>query len=292
MVMKLENACLCVEIAEKGAELTRILNKKTGAEILWNGDPKFWGRHSPILFPNVGKTYGNTMRIKGIQYPTSQHGFARDSEFRCVKAGVEEAEFLLCSNEETKEVYPYDFELYISYRLEGKKIHVDWKVKNPSEETIYFTIGAHPAFMFEKTEETKEDYLLWFPGMQKLICCGLNLENGTGRPEAGYTLELAEEYLQVSEELFAVDTLICDDYQLKEVWLCKKEGRKPYVGIKSEGFYSYGIWSPKNAPFVCLEPWAGRCDDDGFDQEISEKKGINRVEPGEAFEKGYQILVG
>jgi len=65
--MKLENACLCVEIAEKGAELTRIFNKKTGAEILWNGNPEFWNRHSPILFPNVGKTHGNTVLIKGTQ---------------------------------------------------------------------------------------------------------------------------------------------------------------------------------------------------------------------------------
>ena len=106
--MKLENACLCVEIAE----LTRIFNKKTGAEILWNGNPEFWNRHSPILFPNVGKTHGNTVLIKGTQYPTSQHGFARDSQFRCVKSAAEEAQFLFCSNEETREVYPYDFELY------------------------------------------------------------------------------------------------------------------------------------------------------------------------------------
>lgn len=120
--MKLENACLCVEIAEKGAELTRIFNKKTGAEILWNGNPEFWNRHSPILFPNVGKTHGNTVLIKGTQYPTSQHGFARDSQFRCVKSAAEEAQFLFCSNEETREVYPYDFELYITYRLDGKNI--------------------------------------------------------------------------------------------------------------------------------------------------------------------------
>mgnify|MGYP000750859539 CR=1 FL=1 len=91
--MKLENACLCVEIAEKGAELTRtFLTKKTGAEILWNGNPEFWNRHSPILFPNVGKTHGNTVLIKGTQYPTSQHGFARDSQFRCVKSAAEEAQ--------------------------------------------------------------------------------------------------------------------------------------------------------------------------------------------------------
>ena len=112
------------------------------------------------------------MRIKGTQYPTSQHGFARDSKFCCVKAGTEEAEFLLCSNEETKEVYPYDFELYISYRLEGKKIHVDWKVKNPSEETIYFTIGAHPAFMFETPEERKRIICFGFPGCRSFCVAG------------------------------------------------------------------------------------------------------------------------
>ena len=141
-------------------------------------------------------------------------------------------------------MYPYDFELYITNRLDGKNIFVDWKVKNPSEETIYFTIGAHPAFMFEGAKETKDDYLLWFSKMETLECCGLNLECGTGLPEESYSLELEDGYLQLSEKLFEVDTLICDDYQLKEVWLCKKDGRKPYVGVKSEGFYSYGIWYP------------------------------------------------
>ena len=90
--MKLENACLCVEIAEKGAELTRIFNKKTGAEILWNGNPEFWNRHSPILFPNVGKTHGNTVLIKGTQIRRLSMD-CRDSQFRCVKSAAEEAQF-------------------------------------------------------------------------------------------------------------------------------------------------------------------------------------------------------
>ena len=79
--MKLENEILYVEMVEHGAELTRIYNKKTGAEILWNADPKFWKRHSPVLFPNVGKTWHNVVKIQGEQYPTSQHGFARDHDF-------------------------------------------------------------------------------------------------------------------------------------------------------------------------------------------------------------------
>lgn len=91
--MKLENEILYVEMVEHGAELTRIYNKKTGAEILWNADPKFWKRHSPVLFPNVGKTWHNVVKIQGEQYPTSQHGFARDHDFKCIHAGKEEVKF-------------------------------------------------------------------------------------------------------------------------------------------------------------------------------------------------------
>lgn len=91
--MKLENEILYVEMVEHGAELTRIYNKKTGAEILWNADPKFWKRHSPVLFPNVGKTWHNVVKIQGEQYPTSQHGFARDHDFKCIYAGKEEVKF-------------------------------------------------------------------------------------------------------------------------------------------------------------------------------------------------------
>ena len=126
--MKLENEILYVEMVEHGAELTRIYNKKTGAEILWNADPKFWKRHSPVLFPNVGKTWHNVVKIQGEQYPTSQHGFARDHDFKCIYAGKEEVKFLLTSTDEMKEVYPFDFELYISYRLKKNVIQRNLKI--------------------------------------------------------------------------------------------------------------------------------------------------------------------
>ena len=139
--MRLENERFCVEIAELGAELTRIYDKKTETDILWEGDPAYWKRHSPVLFPNVGKTYRNTVLINGTQYPTAQHGFARDNEFRCISSGKGKASFLLVSTEDTKEVYPFDFELVITYILKEEGIQVIWEVKNPADETMYFTIG-------------------------------------------------------------------------------------------------------------------------------------------------------
>lgn len=104
--MKMENERLCIEISEHGAEVTRIYDKKKETELLWEGNPTYWKRHSPILFPNVGKTYKNKVKINGISYPTSGHGFARDNDFKCICTKPDKAAFLFSSGEETKEVYP------------------------------------------------------------------------------------------------------------------------------------------------------------------------------------------
>ena len=153
--MKLENEVLSVEIAELGAEVTGISDREKNTDILWEGNPSFWKRHSPVLFPNVGKTYGNEVLIEGNKFPTVQHGFARGSVFTCVSSSADAASFRLASSEETKKVYPYDFELYITYTLKGKNLKVEWKVKNCSEKIMYFTIGGHPAFRFAEKGEIK-----------------------------------------------------------------------------------------------------------------------------------------
>ena len=276
--MKLENQRLCVEISEMGAEVTRIYDKKQDAELLWEADPMYWKRHSPVLFPNVGKTYHNTVLINGTYYPTSQHGFARDSAFKCICKKDDTASFLLVSSDETKEVYPFDFELLISYTLQGNGLRVEWEVRNPGEETMYFTIGGHPAFRFAGKDEKKTDYILIDPAEAAVD------------PVDVHTINLTDGCCPVTEEMFENDALIFDNGQIEEVWLCHKDGT-PYVGMKCEGFPNFGIWSVKDAPFVCLEPWMGRADDVGFDKEISEKPNINKVAPGESFKQDYTILL-
>ena len=288
--MKLENEVLCVEIAELGAEVTKIFYREKNTDILWEGNPSFWKRHSPVLFPNVGKTYGNEVLIEGNKFPTVQHGFARDSVFTCVSSSADAASFRLASSEETKKVYPYDFELYINYTLKGKNLKVEWKVKNCSEKTMYFTIGGHPAFRFAEKEEKKEDYLLKFPGKESLTYLLVDPNTGTGVPDQTYTLELTDGMCPVTEEMFLRDALIFDGGQIEEVWLCRKDGT-PYAGMRCEGFPNFGIWSVKDAPFVCLEPWEGRCDNFGFAEDISKKPGIVPLPENEVFIKSYQIIV-
>ena len=290
MAVKLENEFLCVEIAEMGAEVTRIYDKTEDNEILWEGNPVYWKRHSPVLFPNVGKTYKNRVLINGTQYPTSQHGFARDNVFTCIEAANEKASFMFRSSEETKEVYPFDFELHINYKLNKKELTVEWQVKNCGDETMYFTIGGHPAFRFAKPEETKADYVLKVPGKEKLEYVLIDISCGCANVDEVHTLQLSEETYPLSDELFAKDALVVDNGQIEEAWLCHKDGT-PYVGVRSAGFPNYGIWSVEGAPFVCLEPWMGRCDNVGFNAELSEKPNANKVEAGEKFIKDYTIVV-
>lgn len=290
MAVKLENEFLCVEIAEMGAEVTRIYDKTEDNEILWEGNPVYWKRHSPVLFPNVGKTYKNRVLINGTQYPTSQHGFARDNVFTCIEAANEKASFMFRSSEETKEVYPFDFELHINYKLNKKELTVEWQVKNCGDETMYFTIGGHPAFRFAKPEETKADYILKIPGKEKIEYVLIDISCGCANVDKVHTLQLSEERYPLSDEMFANDALVVDNDQIEEAWLCHKDGT-PYVGVRSEGFPNYGIWSVEGAPFVCLEPWMGRCDNAGFNAELSEKPNVNKVEAGEKFIKDYTIVV-
>lgn len=288
--MILENSRLLVEIADLGAEVIRIHDKKMNRELLWEGEATFWKRHSPILFPNVGKTFGNEMRFGGKVYATSQHGFARDRVFDVVEQTDTTALYALKSDEETLKRYPFAFELYVGYALSEAGLKVTWRVHNPAEETMYFTIGAHPAFRFAEFGDTKDAYSLYFPGKADMKHILVDLSTGTAVPDVEYELKLEDGYLPLNEEMFSRDAMIFDGGQIEEAWLCAAD-HTPLVGMISKGFPNYGVWSVKDAPFVCLEPWMGRCDNFGFTGNFSEKNDVNVLMGGDTFEKSYTIVV-
>ena len=141
----LKNTALTLNISLHGAELTSIRDS-FGREFLWQADPAFWKRHSPVLFPIVGSLWDKHFRVNGREYEMGQHGFARDMDFRLVSEREDEMWFELKSSPETLAKYPYKFTLRIGYRLEANKIHVMWEVSGDDSQTMWFQIGAHPAF--------------------------------------------------------------------------------------------------------------------------------------------------
>ena len=163
MNYQIKNDVIKVQINSFGAELNSLQKIDEDIEYIWQGDSKYWARHSPILFPIVGRLKEDGYFYKNQKYSMSQHGFARDYEFEMIEKKDDFVEFRLIADEKSLEKYPFLFELSISYKLENSKLIISYKVKNSSDEKIYFSIGAHPAFNWPLQEnEKKEDYFLEF----------------------------------------------------------------------------------------------------------------------------------
>ena len=279
MLHFLENKNLKIAIDTHGAELSSIFNKKENKGMLWQGDPAFWGRKSPVLFPVVGKYKNCKTTYNGKEYSLGQHGFARDSEFTLAEQSENKIFFELTSNEETLEKYPFRFRLICSFELKNDTIIVGWKVENTDDKTIHFSIGAHPAFYCNKSETV-------------LSMNAENLKYSLVNPDGLYTPQKydVESSFVLHDNIFDKDALIIENSNVTEVSL--SDNGKTYLTMKFDAPL-FGIWSPikKNAPFVCIEPWYGRCDAEDFNGDITEREYGNSLNVGETWYKEYEIII-
>ena len=287
----LSNQYLTIRVADHGAELSGIVANATGKEYLWQADPAFWKRHSPVLFPIVGSVWEGKYRQDGATYSLSQHGFARDRDFTLVHESENELRFALESDERTREVYPFDFRLEIGYRLEGNRIEVIWRVVNTGDRTVYFQIGAHPAFYYPNYDlATEERGYFAFDVKSGLVYRALAEKGCVGDEIRPVPLD-AEGLLPLNVHTFDIDTFILENSQVRRVDLLDVE-KRPYLSLSFTAPL-VGLWSPptKNAPFVCIEPWYGRCDRVNYSGEYKDRDWVNRLEPGEVFDASYTIEI-
>jgi galactose mutarotase-like enzyme len=278
----ISNSNLTAIINHLGAELISLKNKEN-KEYIWEGNPEFWGKHSPILFPIVGTLKNNSYHYNGVEYHLSRHGFARDMEFELIKKKDNSATFSIQSSKETLKVYPFEFELQIIYTLEENSLNVQYKVINKSKTQIPFSIGAHPAFAlsgnFEsysiafEQEETLEYYLL----ENDLV------SNITKKLEAN------SKRIPLNYELFDNDALIFKS--LKSNSLTILANSTPMIKVSFEDFPNLGIWTKKNAPFLCIEPWFGYSDTEGKSGNLFEKEGIQILEGNKTFNSKFSIEI-
>ena len=284
---QLENDHIRIGVESHGAELRSLVAKDTGREYMWSADPVYWGRVSPLLFPVVGAYRGGESRYKGKVYRMPQHGFARDMDFMVTEQTEKEIWFCLTDKDGTWEQYPFAFSLEAGYRLEGRSVRVLWRVTNPAGETMYFSIGGHPAFAAPAREKGKYTCYIGLAGRDSLIT--RRLKNGLATDELRH-IELEKGgLLPVTEELFADDALIVEEHQTGRVQLLDGE-KKPYLTVSFDAPL-FGLWTPpgKNAPFICIEPWYGRCDREDFEGELPQREWGNTLEAGESFQASYTI---
>ncbi|EHS3812673.1 aldose 1-epimerase family protein [Listeria monocytogenes] len=290
-MIKLENEVLLVEMKTAGAELTRIFHKDTGLEYLWNADSKFWGRHSPVLFPTVGRLVEDTYLVDGKPYHLGQHGFARDRDFQVVEQTEKSVRFELDADEDSLAVYPYKFKLSIIYTIEKNTVAVSYEVENTDNKRIYFSIGAHPAFNLPLTDGTTfEDYYLDFGTEENLET--LCLEGPYRSGEIKKLVDEAARYLPLNYDLFKNDALIFEALKQKEMTI-KSDKTPHFVKVSFPEFPFVGVWTAKaGTPFLCIEPWYGIADGAGESVELRDKAGIEHLEPEAVFASEYEITVG
>ena len=287
----LKNDVLTVEVSEHGAELQSI--RKGTTEYLWQGDPAYWGRRSPVLFPIVGSVWEKRYRVNGTEYELGQHGFARDMKFVLVSQTEDEVRYRLESDEETLKKYPYPFVLEIAYRLHGSSVDVIWEVTNPADKDLHFQIGAHPAFFYPDYDpQTDERGFISYDRTEGLCTVRIK-DKGCVDVDTKYPFVFPENglYPLTKTSFDGIDAFVHEDSQVSRVTLHRNDGTK-WLSLTFDAPV-VGIWSPpfKNAPFMCIEPWYGRCDRYAFEGEYAEKDWMNTLAPGQKFSSVYTIEI-
>ncbi len=287
MNYEIKNKFIKAKINSFGAELNSLQRVDTNLEYMWQGNPQYWNRHSPVLFPIVGRLKDDSYFYKNKKYSMTQHGFARDNEFLLVSQFDNYLEFKLENNEKSLEIYPFLFELYICYELVDNKIIISYKVKNNSDEKMLFSIGAHPAFNWTLNEnEKKEDYFLEFENIKQTKRYFLN---DKGLVYKNANLEIKDNKIFLNEELFQQDALVFNDTNIKNLTL-KSINNQNFIKVNFDNFPYLGIWSkPTGAPFICIEPWYGVADETDTNQNIENKKGMISLKKHEVFSCSYNI---
>jgi len=278
----ISNSNLTAQINHFGAELFSLQNSDN-KEYIWEGNPAFWGKHSPILFPIVGTLKNNTYHYNGIEYQLPRHGFARDMEFTLSNKSENSATFSLTSSEESNKVYPFDFELQVIYTLVENKLIIAYNIINNNNYTMPFSIGAHPAFALPKPFG---EYTLEFEYPEVLT--SFELENDLLSDKAT-TIEMVGNQIPLDYSLFEKDALIFKELQSKAITIL--ENKSPLLRVQFNDFPNLGIWTKSNAPFLCIEPWLGYSDTVHSSGNILEKDGIQLLEAKKSLEYNFSIEI-
>lgn len=281
----IENEHLTVTINTKGAELDSIYSKTTDLHYLWNGDPAFWNKKSPVLFPIVGTLKENTYYYNGQPYHLTRHGFARDRDFELNSSNPDALTMTLRSDDRTKELFPFDFELDIHYSLNANTLAVEYVVVNKGTDNMYFSIGGHPAFKLPLEEGLAyDDYYLLFSATENARRWMISHQ---GLIEAVATPFITNDNkLPLSKELFLHDAIVLKYLNSDTVDL-RTDRSEHGVRFSFPRFPFLGLWAAPHANFVCIEPWCGIADSVTSTQQLINKEGINLLTPAQTFDRKW-----
>lgn len=287
----IQNNQLKISVQKKGAELCSIVSLNSGKEYMWDANPAVWSSYAPVLFPIVGALKEEKYVFKGKHYSVPKHGFIRNNEQLNFKRIADSClEFSLKFDEESLKSYPFQFEFFIRFILQENSILIVHEIVNHSQEdTMYFSLGGHPAFKCPLNEhESYEDYYLEFERPETVDTWEV-LPTGLIAPSTRPLLNNSA-VLELNKQLFDRDALILKEHTSKKVSLKNRKGTN-CITVEYSDFSYLGIWSKQGADFVCIEPWLGISDSHDTDQDFTTKEGILKLEANSSFKASYRIKV-
>ena len=280
---------LSAGIAALGAELQH-LTDSDGRQLQWDGDPAVWHGRAPILFPVIGLLEGGCYRLDGKIYQMPKHGFARHSTFAIAESAPDAATFRLTASDETRAIYPFEFQLDIRFSLSGAVLTLAATITNAGRTSMPASFGFHPALRWPLPYgQPRADHRIRFEHdepapIRRINSHGFLLAESQPTPVVGDTLALRDE-------LFVADAMIFDRLASRRVLYGAATG--PQLSVEFEDFPTLGVWTKPGADFVCIEPWQGFSDPVGFSGDIREKPGIIEIAPGESRRLAMHVsLIG
>lgn len=280
-IYTVQNENLSLKVKEIGAELHSLVLKKTGREYVWGGNPEIWYGQSPILFPFIGRLLDDKYRTDGKEYTCPKHGIVRKKPFKLVQSTPASLTFLQTEDEDSLLMYPFKFNLFITYALEGEKLVAAHQVENTNDCIMYFSIGAHPGFNCEIGD------IIEFDSPQTVFTERID-ENSILIDEKFAVLN-NEKNLKLSKNTFDNDALIISGLTEDNLTI---KGKDYFLKFRFFDAPVLGIWAKPNAPYVCIEPWFGINDSYDKKDDISQKRGIIALKAGEIFSFKWEAEPG
>lgn len=286
--VKLVSDELEATISSFGAELVGLRHARHG-ELLWSGDAEWWDRQSPLMFPVVGRSIGDHVRINGREYPMPLHGFAHSMEFELVSQKADEVRLRLADSKASAQHYPYAFQLDLTYRLDGPALMIEAHVLNAGDSTMPASFGFHPGFVWP------------LPGAQDKSGHFIKLDRDdhldVARAVDGFMLaeetrvDLPGRRLALGDDLFGAGAMVMRRPESRAVTY-SADGSPCSIRVEWHGLPTLLFWTRPGAPFVCIEPWAGAPDPAGFGGEMFDRPGVDIIAPGASRSYRLAISIG
>ncbi len=291
MEYKLRSSELEVRVSSIGSELIEI-RRKDGSLVLWNGDEKYWKRHSPILFPFVGRLVDGAYLYRGKSYPMTIHGFISHQEFSVIKSDESILHTVFCSTEKTKEIYPFDFSFEVVYQLKENRLEASFTVANRGDEPMFYGFGLHPGFCLPMEAGLNfDDYYIEFEDHGEItqeVFSASCFDTGKAEDSA-YLYE--DNKIRLFHGMFDNDAICLKDTG-NSLILKSDKGKRALKVIHDAPYLALWHAVKTDAPYICIEPWHSLPAMDGEMIDIETKKDFNKLLPGrsQAYKLGLEII--